>query len=132
MNCPKCGGVADNGHDRELPPNPYYCSKCSSNEEREPMTENWVVYTKNGKRYEEKLTGTKPVTIGGAYDVEFEVRPKTSGCDGTEHWIKGGNDMSWIKAFREAMKLSHTVTNSDMLLLYIAALGFLAHMFVYH
>lgn len=26
--CPKCGGVADNGHDRELPPNPYLCSKC--------------------------------------------------------------------------------------------------------
>lgn len=26
--CPKCGGIADNGHDRELPPNPYLCSKC--------------------------------------------------------------------------------------------------------
>jgi hypothetical protein len=28
-NCPKCGGPADNGHDRCLPPNPYYCTKCS-------------------------------------------------------------------------------------------------------
>jgi hypothetical protein len=27
--CPKCGGPADNGHDRELPPNPYWCSTCS-------------------------------------------------------------------------------------------------------
>ena len=27
--CPKCGAPADNGHDREVPPNPYWCSKCS-------------------------------------------------------------------------------------------------------
>lgn len=27
--CPQCGGVADNGHDRCLPPNPYLCSKCT-------------------------------------------------------------------------------------------------------
>jgi hypothetical protein len=27
--CPKCGGPADNGHDRCYPPNPYFCSKCS-------------------------------------------------------------------------------------------------------
>lgn len=26
--CPMCGGLADNGHDRELPPNVYACSKC--------------------------------------------------------------------------------------------------------
>ena len=26
--CPKCGGPADNGHDRCCPPNPYACSKC--------------------------------------------------------------------------------------------------------
>lgn len=26
--CPKCGGAADNGHDREIPPNPYHCTKC--------------------------------------------------------------------------------------------------------
>lgn len=26
--CPKCGGYADNGFDRSLPPEPYYCSKC--------------------------------------------------------------------------------------------------------
>ena len=27
--CPTCGGPADNGHTRELPPTPYICSKCS-------------------------------------------------------------------------------------------------------
>lgn len=27
--CPNCGGPADNGHDREAPPNPYWCSKCT-------------------------------------------------------------------------------------------------------
>ena len=26
--CPNCGGTADQGHDREDPPNPYYCTKC--------------------------------------------------------------------------------------------------------
>jgi len=33
--CPGCGGVADNGHDREFPPNPYYCTKCSEQAEQE-------------------------------------------------------------------------------------------------
>ncbi len=28
--CPKCGGPADNGHDREFPPNPYFCTKCEN------------------------------------------------------------------------------------------------------
>ena len=26
--CPQCGGPADNGHDRCVPPNPYFCTKC--------------------------------------------------------------------------------------------------------
>ena len=29
--CPNCGGPADRGHDRCMPPNPYYCSKCDQN-----------------------------------------------------------------------------------------------------
>jgi len=28
--CPGCGGEADNGHDRCVPPSPYYCTKCSA------------------------------------------------------------------------------------------------------
>ena len=31
--CPNCGGEADQGHDREYPPNPYLCSKCQSTTE---------------------------------------------------------------------------------------------------
>lgn len=27
-SCPTCHGPADNGHDRELPPNTYDCTKC--------------------------------------------------------------------------------------------------------
>lgn len=27
--CPNCGGPADNGFDRCVPPNPYWCTKCS-------------------------------------------------------------------------------------------------------
>jgi len=30
--CPGCGGPADNGHDRCLPPSPYYCTKCMEKE----------------------------------------------------------------------------------------------------
>jgi hypothetical protein len=30
--CPRCGGPADNGHDRCVPPNPYNCSKCEKEE----------------------------------------------------------------------------------------------------
>ena len=26
--CPRCGGPANNGHDREFPPNPYLCTTC--------------------------------------------------------------------------------------------------------
>jgi hypothetical protein len=26
--CPQCGGPADNGHDRSVPPTPYLCTRC--------------------------------------------------------------------------------------------------------
>lgn len=26
--CPQCGGLADNGYSRSVPPEPYYCTKC--------------------------------------------------------------------------------------------------------
>ena len=32
--CPNCGGPADNGNDREVPPNPYYCTKCDTRAKR--------------------------------------------------------------------------------------------------
>jgi hypothetical protein len=32
--CPRCGGEADNGHDRCIPPNPYLCRKCSEDDWR--------------------------------------------------------------------------------------------------
>ena len=35
--CPKCGGDADNGFDRCLPPNPYYCSKCETAAQHKPV-----------------------------------------------------------------------------------------------
>lgn len=35
--CPGCGGEADNGHDREVPPNPYYCTKCEAAPSQEPV-----------------------------------------------------------------------------------------------
>ena len=35
--CPNCTGPADNGHDREVPPNPYVCTKCMA----EPVAWRW-------------------------------------------------------------------------------------------
>jgi len=34
--CPNCGGNADNGHDRCIPPSPYPCSMCVTEDERNP------------------------------------------------------------------------------------------------
>ena len=36
MRCPQCGAQADNGHDRELPPNVYVCSTCMARTEVAP------------------------------------------------------------------------------------------------
>ena len=46
--CPKCGGPADNGHDREVPPSPYFCTKCMA----EPVPVAWmhVPYPGSGLR----------------------------------------------------------------------------------
>lgn len=33
--CPKCGGPADNGNDRCVPPAPYICSRCTTESERD-------------------------------------------------------------------------------------------------
>ncbi len=34
--CPNCGGVADNGHDRCVPPNAYWCTKCDISTDGSP------------------------------------------------------------------------------------------------
>ena len=41
--CPRCGSAADNGHDRELPPNPYFCSRCMAQQTEtvEPVAWRW-------------------------------------------------------------------------------------------
>ena len=35
-HCPQCGGPADNGHDRSIPPSPYWCTKCMAEPVQEP------------------------------------------------------------------------------------------------
>ncbi len=48
--CPKCGGPADNGHDRCLPPSPYYCTKCTAAEQPDEMTDElWECKVANGE-----------------------------------------------------------------------------------
>ena len=36
-HCPKCGGPADNGHDRSIPPSPYFCTKCMAEPVQKPQ-----------------------------------------------------------------------------------------------
>lgn len=45
--CPGCGGEADNGHDRCMPPNVYYCTKC----EEQPTNITQLI----SKRYEIRI-----------------------------------------------------------------------------
>ena len=35
--CPKCGGHADNGFSREIPPSPYYCRACMAEDRIEEL-----------------------------------------------------------------------------------------------
>ncbi len=37
--CPTCGGPADNGNDRCVPPNAYECSKCEAETQKPPQGE---------------------------------------------------------------------------------------------
>lgn len=46
--CPRCGGEADNGHDRSFPPNPYYCKKCQDEVDTENV-KRWNEGKNNGE-----------------------------------------------------------------------------------
>ena len=37
--CPKCGGFADNGFSRSIPPSPYFCRACMAQDEIEDLRE---------------------------------------------------------------------------------------------
>ena len=49
FHCPKCGGPADNGHDRSIPPSPYWCTKCMAEPAQEPV---WVCPDSAEHRYQ--------------------------------------------------------------------------------
>ena len=53
--CPNCGGEADNGHDRCMPPNVYFCTKCEQEDTPNP--------DRSVEDFKEKLT-----TITGYYE----------------------------------------------------------------
>lgn len=42
--CPRCGGPADNGHDRCVPPSPYLCTRCTETlQAEENLKEKWDI-----------------------------------------------------------------------------------------
>lgn len=68
--CPGCGGPSDNGHDRCIPPNPYYCTKC----EADPWENDDTEYVRAPN------PGTNaPKTVVCEYRLQFphEEHPRT-------------------------------------------------------
>lgn len=53
MKCPSCGGEADNGNDRCLPPNPYVCFTCEMVEKLKEVRD--TLDMKFGQRARPKL-----------------------------------------------------------------------------
>jgi hypothetical protein len=58
--CPKCGGPADNGHDRCLPPNIYYCTEC----EKKVRKNNKVCFRGQCSKNKEKRLDTFRTAVG--------------------------------------------------------------------
>ncbi len=50
--CPGCGGVADNGFDRCVPPSAYFCTKCNKTSYREESDKAWVGGIMEGNAYD--------------------------------------------------------------------------------
>lgn len=59
--CPKCGGSADNGHDRCYPPSPYYCTKCNK------PSQNTVATPLRNTQIKNHFDG--PITVYGHGDI---------------------------------------------------------------
>ena len=71
--CPTCGGPADQGNDREVPPNPYPCSKCA------PMS------TLSGPEGEEENSpAVDGTTSGDSPDAGDSSEPEPSASVGGE------------------------------------------------
>lgn len=66
--CPGCGGPADNGHDRCLPPNVYYCTNCETNSMKQ-----FIVPSQHIVKIEEDEYGDKTVTIDMPPILEKEL-----------------------------------------------------------
>ena len=65
--CPKCGGYADNGHDRCLPPSPYYCIRCDPNS-AVGYNDDWVCVEYSGSKGLFTITRTNGSKIELSYD----------------------------------------------------------------
>lgn len=45
IQCPIYAGAADNGCDRELPPNPYVCTKCEERDMTDELMQTIAIVT---------------------------------------------------------------------------------------
>lgn len=72
--CPQCGGPADNGHDRSIPPSPYFCTKCMA----EPVPVAWmhVPYPGSGLRQMVSLIRNREPSLYAATVPLFIAPPQ--------------------------------------------------------
>lgn len=95
--CPGCGGVADNGHDREFPPNPYYCTKCSEQAEQEPLMDY------------ERINALREGEQNGAEDAYFFVRPENDTPSLRKMFCQG-----FERGFHKGLKYASPVRTKDL------------------
>lgn len=62
--CPRCGGFADNGFSREIPPSPYVCRSCEATDEIESLRQQLHDAEESNKAVERAL---KDVDYHGTY-----------------------------------------------------------------
>jgi hypothetical protein len=82
--CPNCGGVADNGFDRCMPPSPYFCTKCQHKGEKFMTIDECIaVLTAHNKwrRGSDEMPQDSPATLGLAIDYAIEELHRLKGLE---------------------------------------------------
>lgn len=72
--CPGCGGPADNGHDRCVPPTAYYCTKCNDSYLLDDVIESLIadpVLRAEYERAREELTSLGEGRLDAIVDQVF-------------------------------------------------------------
>lgn len=95
--CPRCGGDADNGHDRCYPPIPYLCTVCAKSVGGSRME----VLQERVTLDEAALSAIRTFDNGCSYNLVFDgdaVRVEL-GCYGVHTYLVRGKDRLFLNWF---------------------------------